>query len=331
MNVNIYYGGRGLVDDPSIFVMNKLQEVLEEIRVTVTRYNLYELKNSVSTLPQTLKGTDAIILITTVEWYGIGGFMQSFLDACWLYGDKEIIGSLYMFPIVMSKTYGEQEAVYNLTNAWEILGGKICNGLSAYVADNAEFEFNKDYVNIIEKKAEEIYRTVSQKIKTLPSSNGSLVRNAIKDTVIFTPQESEQLSKYVSDENFVEKQKQDIEELTSLYTTILNDEANGGDDYYGNSLKKAFVPGTSENVAYNIVITDRNKSFYVRVDDGNFTCDKGSYEKADINAKMSKETFDNIVTGRMTFQRAFMTGAIIANGNMKIIKLFDDLFHFNGM
>ena len=31
MKVNIYYGGRGLVDDPSLYVVNKLQEVLEEL------------------------------------------------------------------------------------------------------------------------------------------------------------------------------------------------------------------------------------------------------------------------------------------------------------
>ena len=28
MNVNIYYGGRGLVDDPTITVLNKITDVL---------------------------------------------------------------------------------------------------------------------------------------------------------------------------------------------------------------------------------------------------------------------------------------------------------------
>lgn len=47
MNVNIYYGGRGLVDDPTIVVINRIQEVLEELNVHVTRYNLYEIKNTI--------------------------------------------------------------------------------------------------------------------------------------------------------------------------------------------------------------------------------------------------------------------------------------------
>ena len=42
MNINIYYGGRGIIDDPTIYVINKMQEVLEELRVHVELYNLYD-------------------------------------------------------------------------------------------------------------------------------------------------------------------------------------------------------------------------------------------------------------------------------------------------
>ena len=42
MRVNIYYGGRGLIDDPTLFVLEKITKVLDELRVTVERYNLYE-------------------------------------------------------------------------------------------------------------------------------------------------------------------------------------------------------------------------------------------------------------------------------------------------
>ena len=78
MNINIYYGGRGIIDDPTIYVINKMQEVLEELRVHVERYNLYDGKTNITTLPQTLKEADGIILATTVEWYGIGGICSNF-------------------------------------------------------------------------------------------------------------------------------------------------------------------------------------------------------------------------------------------------------------
>ena len=33
MKINIYYGGRGLLDDPTLYVINKMQSVLEELNV----------------------------------------------------------------------------------------------------------------------------------------------------------------------------------------------------------------------------------------------------------------------------------------------------------
>ena len=39
--INIYYGGRGLIEDPTIYVMNKLTEVLGELNMEVKKYNLY--------------------------------------------------------------------------------------------------------------------------------------------------------------------------------------------------------------------------------------------------------------------------------------------------
>jgi putative sterol carrier protein len=38
-----------------------------------------------------------------------------------------------------------------------------------------------------------------------------------------------------------------------------------------------------------------------------------------------KNSYD-ILAGKLTFQRAFMTGAITAKGNFKILRLLDDMF-----
>ena len=149
MKVNIYYGGRGLLDDPTLYVLKKMEEVLLELRVTVERYNIYEHKNEIATLPQTFKDADGIILATTIEWFGIGGYMQQFLDACWLYGDKEKIGTLYMQSVVMSTTHGEREGRLTLANAWEILGGLPCSGLCGYVEDLISFEIGYTQANSI--------------------------------------------------------------------------------------------------------------------------------------------------------------------------------------
>ena len=77
-----------------------------------------------------------------------------------------------------------------------------------YVEDLVTFEMNEDYTVIIEKKAENLYRTISQKIKNLPTSNQAVKRSISRTPQLeLTPQESEQLSKYVSDDSYVKKQK----------------------------------------------------------------------------------------------------------------------------
>lgn len=328
MKVNIYYGGRGLIDDPAIFVMNKLIEVLEELNVKTEKYNLYELKNTITTLPQTVKEADGVILATTVEWFGIGGFMQSFLDACWLYGDKEKMAQIYMFPVVMSKAYGEREAELNLINAWDLLGGKPMQGLCAYVDENSDFEFNEEYIGIIEKYAESVYRTISQKKKTLPSSNHTIKQKILKETLSLTPQETEQLSKFAADDTFVKTQKKDIEELASLFKEMLNEQESGGDDYYVEAMEKSYRPQKDFSGTYMLMISDKNKNILIHIDQGKLRVFLGEKQEADVIGKLSRSVFDSIVNGRMTFQRAFMSGEMTAKGNFKTLRMLDELFVF---
>ena len=331
MKVNIYYGGRGLLDDPTLYVINKMQEVLTELRVEVERYNIYEHKNSISTLPQSIKDADGIILATTVEWLGIGGYMQQFLDACWLYGDKELISSLYMQPIVMSTTYGEREGVVTLENAWVILGGQPCSGLCGYVEDLVNFEMNQEYTLIIEKKAEDLYRSISQKMKVLPSSN-----QAIKQTVLrtqsmdLTPQESEQLSKYVSDDSYVKKQKEDIEELASMFKDILGKSSEEEDKMYIKEFESHFMPEIGFRASYLFMIEGKKQPLCLDVKDDELTCSYGNRENIDVYAKLNADVMSSIVNGRMTFQRAFMTGVMTAKGNFKTLRMLDTLFNFEG-
>lgn len=329
MKVNIYYGGRGLLDDPTLYVIGKMEEVLKELRVSVERYNIYEHKNSISTLPQTLKDADGIILATTVEWLGIGGYMQQFLDSCWLYGDKEKIKTTYMQPIVMSTTYGEREGELTLSNAWEILGGLPCSGMCGYVDDLVSFEMNHDYSLIIEKKAENLYRTISQKQKSLPTSNQAVTRTILRTQQMdLTPQESEQLSQYVADDSYIKKQKEDIEELASMFKDKLSVQQNDMQTEYITELESHFVPQGDFTANYLFMIEEKKKPLVVEVAGEELNCYYGQQENVDVYAKLTGEVMNNILAGRMTFQRAFMTGEMTAKGNFKTLRTLDQIFIF---
>lgn len=327
MNINIYYGGRGLIEDPTLYVLGKMESVLNELRVNVTRYNLYELKSSISTLPQTLKDADAIILAASVEWRGIGGYMQEFLDACWLYGHKEKISKLYMCPVVISTTYGEKEALTDIKNAWELLGGMPCSGVCAYVDETVDFEMNREYADIIEKKVENLYRTVSQKRKALPSSSYAIRKNIMKETLNLTPQETEQLSKYASDDYYVKQQKEDIEELTKLFKGMLNQHETDEDEFV-KVFNNVFQMQDDFSATYAFIIEDMEKTIFISIDGPELICKYENITDVDVLLKLTVEALSNIIKGRLTFQRAFMTGEITAKGNFKTLRMLDVIFPF---
>lgn len=332
MRIHIYYGGRGLIEDSNLYVLSRITEVLEELRVEVKRYNLYECKNEIAVLASGIKEADGVILAASVEWYGIGGLLQQFLDDCWLYADKGKLGSLYMMPVVVSTTYGEREAEQNLMKSWELLGGSLCPGITAYVENQAEFETNGNYSKVIENRAENLYRTINQKIKALPSSTTAL-KQTISGSVPMelTPQESEQLSKYVSDDSYVKKQKADIEELSQLFKEMM-DRTDGKDSSqeFIRNLKDNFkAPKEEVKAIFEIRMTDNNKTLIVDVDKDKLNCYYGDSDYADVVATTTRAVINKLVNGRTTFQGAFMSGELTAKGDFKTLRMFDQLFRFD--
>lgn len=328
MKINIYYGGRGLIGDPTLYVLNKIQEVLRELNVSVERYDLYEFKNNIITLPQTLKDTDGVILATTVEWYGIGGYMQQFLDSCWLYGDKEKISNIYMCPVVMATTYGEHDATKVLTEAWEILGGRPITGICGYIAEVSELEQNAGYDRVIEKRTEDMYRSINQKVPIFPNSN-----QAVKQKITFTqslnltPQEAEQLSELASDDLYVQKQKEDIQELASMFKDLMNVKEPDSTMFL-EDFKTHFYPQPGFRAVYKFMIAGAQLPLIVKVNHTEMECYYGDTDKSDVEMQVSTDIMDEIIAGRMTFQKAFMSGDMKMKGDFKVLRTLDLLFVF---
>ena len=335
MRVNIYYGGRGLVDDPTLYVIDRISTVLDELQVPVERYNLFEEKSKISVLPKTMKNVDGVILAASVEWFGYGGYLQQFLDACWLYGDKKMMEHIYMLPVVMATTYGEREAEYQLIRAWEMLGGIPCEGLCAYVADHVEFEASAEYKLMIDKKTENFYRTISHKVVSLPNSSMQVKKKMLRtNTIPLTPQESEQLSAYVANDDYVKRQKKDIEELTNHFKDMLGEGPKK--DEYIEALKEHFYPMDNINAIYQLELEDENSSIIIEIHGEELVIERAApgqgskHGKADVVARVKTDVFDAILAGEKSFQGAFMKGDMPSvNGNFTMVRNFDTLFRFN--
>lgn len=229
----------------------------------------------------------------------------------------------------MSTTYGEREGEVVLANAWEILGGLPCPGLCGYVDDLVSFEMNKDYNLIIEKKAENLYRTISQKMKSLPTSNLAVKQSVLRTPQMeLTPQESEQLSKYVSDDSYVKKQKEDIQELASMFKDMMGKATQDEDTAYIAEFRERFVPQQDFHARYLFLLDDNKKPLFVEVNREDLMIHYGQEDNIDVYAKLTQEIMESIIAGRMTFQRAFMTGEMTAKGNFKTLRMLDTVFNF---
>ncbi|MDC7292183.1 MULTISPECIES: SCP2 sterol-binding domain-containing protein [unclassified Butyrivibrio] len=331
MKINIYYGGRGIIDDPTLQVISQITTVLQELNVKVQQYNLYEQRNGITALPGTLKDADGIILASTVEWFGVGGYMMQFLDSCWLYGDKNRIREIYMAPVVMSTTHGEREGMMSLTAAWEMLGGLTCDGICGYIADTTKLETSNEYIKIIEKKTENIYRTINQKMAVFPTSNQVVINKvAVAKGIDLTPQESEQLSEYASDDKYVKKQKEDLQELASIFRDKMGQEdaSTGSIDEYIKKLDRTFTPVSGIRSRYKVLFQDNPKlgPLIIDVDNAKCDCRQGDDDVCDVIITTDQKVFEDILEGRLTFQRAFMAGNIKMKGDFKLLRSMDQLF-----
>ena len=315
--------------DPTLFVLDRMQEIFDELHVRTERFNLHEHKRQLTSLPGTMKDADGVILAATVEWYGVGGYMMQFLDACWLYGNKDKLHSTYMFPLVMSTTYGEREGLNTLCMAWDTLGGPLCSGICGYVEDSAAFELNKDYIRYIEKKAENLYRTISQKAVALPTSSYTMKQTvASAPPLPLTPQETEQLSKYVADEEYVKTQKEDIKELAGRFRSMLGDEGVSNEDRILADFRSHFSPQRNTDASYKLIIEGVKNPVIMRIKDDTLAIEYGNIENPSVLCKLSQDILEEITRGRMTFQRAFMSGLLQVKGDFKLFRLMDQLFRF---
>ncbi|MGN1084043.1 MAG: alkyl sulfatase C-terminal domain-containing protein [Lachnospiraceae bacterium] len=332
MKIAVYYGGRGVIEDATIYVVNKLVEVFQELNVQVRRYNLYEQKNEIAALSGTIKEVDGVVLAVPLEWYGIGGYMQQFLDACWLYADKKKLQDMYMLPVVVAVTCGERQSELALRSSWELLGGKVADGICTFVENQVEFETNTDYAKIIEEKAENFYRAISRKELQLPTGNSLIKQSMAAVPIPLTPQESEDLSKYVSDDKYVKRQKEDIEELSQMFKGLL-EKSNAGMDpkleFIANLRTNYHAPEEKTTVSYALHFDDNGRTLLVEIKEGRLFC---SYTEdapqADVNARLTRGVMERIVSGRVTFQGAFMSGDVTAKGDFKLLRQFDMMFRF---
>lgn len=324
MNVLMIYGGRGLAEDPTLVAFNKIEHVLTELQINIERINLYETSDK--NIQEDISKFDALILGTTVDWFGVGKYLVSFLDDCWYYTNHEIFSKLYMMPVIFSLTYGEIEAKEYLVRAWECLGGHSCNGIYGTFESNLLLETNEEYLQIIEKKTEDFYRIIKQKRGRLPNSNYSIINRTRSKTDIIDKQIKAYTNIFGENQQFIKKQKEHIEELTHYFKQKLQSDQKSDDII--ETFIKHFNNRTDLKVSYEIKIIDINKKVFIEVNKDKLECYYNKKIKCDVSIQITKSNLDKIINGYLSFQKGFMTGEVIAKGNLNQVYFLDKIFNF---
>ena len=174
-----------------------------------------------------------------------------------------------------------------------------------------------------------MYRTINQKTAIFPASN-QVIKQMVSVTknIDLAPQELEQLSQYASDESYVQRQKEDIQELTDLFKGLLENQEKDEDISYVEDFERCFRPEPGIKAVYRFQIDDGEKIFIIEVDGPHFKCYYGNVAKADVDIKVSSDTMNDIVFSKMTFQKAFMSGNMKTKGDFKLLRALDQMFVF---
>ena len=147
-----------------------------------------------------------------------------------------------------------------------------------------------------------------------------------------TPQETEQLSRYASDDAYVQQQKEDIMELTSMFRDMMGvpkTQDGSASNEFVDAFNKAFHPEPDVEASYIFKVDGFSLPLVITVEGSDLKCLYRESEKADVEISVSHAKLSEIVSGSTTFQRAFMAGDMKMKGDFKALRLLDSIFVFD--
>lgn len=335
----IIYGGDGYADDPTLVAIDRISHVLVELNTSITRIDLHKNDYEIQEFFKELSEAQAVIIGVTVEWIGIGGYLQHFLDKCWKYGNKQYFDNVYLFGVVISRQHYERDTYNHLIKSWELLGGVEGSSLLANIKKSVDLETNTDLLNAIDKKTEEFYRIINQNRTILPTSirkNKLLVEVPggleLEYNNIYLEQTPENNNSTIPDyQEYIEKQQQDIADIANLIKQKVNSKENNYTKTVVDIFNSCFIPNQEAvNTTIQWMISDKeNESFIMDLKSEKANIYYGITTDYNTIINLNQEALQKIIEGKITIQRAFMTGEIKVKGEFDVLYKLDGMFELN--
>jgi uracil-DNA glycosylase family 4 len=343
----IVYAGNGYADDPTLVAVDRVSSVLTELNVNIIRLDIHKNEYDIEHFFNELQEARSIVIATTVEWIGIPGRLQDFLDRCYFYGNKAFFKGVMLLSIVISKQGYERDANNHIMKCWELLGGVDGEHILACIKKASTLETDSALLNTIDKKTEGFFRAINQNRKPLPTSfreNTVLIEVPSHNTVIVQEEalnsEEENQGVYYDEtdepmtsiitnyDEYIEKQQKDIADISDLFKQKLKNSDYLEEKDEVEIFKSAYL-GPKEDVRCIIqwrVEDKRSRNIVMEIKNDKINVYFGEVETFNLIMTLSNTLLQKIVRGQMTIQRAFMTGEIKAQGDFSLIYKLDSMF-----
>ena len=97
---------------------------------------------------------------------------------------------------------------------------------------------------------------------------------------------------------------------------------------YIGDFREKFDPSVNVNAVYKFMIKERKKPLIVQISNSDLNCYYGNHEDPEVLCKLNDDVMNRIVSGQMTFQRAFMSGDMQVKGDFRRLRMLDQAFTF---
>lgn len=318
----VVFAGQTQADNPAKVACDKLIEVFEELGLSA---RLWTLDISEEDIIEDIVQSAGLVLATTVEWYGIGYPLQRLLDSCYQKNREGMFAKIPLLSLVLSRTGYEREACQHLKTSWQILGGWADLEICGVFADAIAFQSDSSAMQAVEKKAEQFFRYYLNQEYQLPHSFvGTNHVSEKKSTVQDRPQGLSPEAK--EQQERMRKEQENVMALSNKLKDKLEQKARISKQSLVEMMNESYRGKADEEYHFQVMLSDKpSESMVVLIKPSGIRAYLGREDCA-LTITTEEAVLRKILEQKISFQKAFMTGQLMAKGELNILYRLDELF-----
>lgn len=324
-------------------------KVLEELQIDIKQIQLDELPyyrgHETQEIKRILGYIDqsvGVIIASRVELLSVSGSLCTFFEYCSNHKGSAMFKKP-LFALTATDWRGEREAAEHILHVWEILGGLEFGKLGVYTP--AYHEERESILGNIERMTEDFYRMIKQGRTPMRSSDYlTFSKQEGESVTAFEHALSQESRKYegkdlAEADRLKSSEEQDIDDLANFFEKQLNQVADEAEPIPGPQLKSTkhmlsslphYFQGQHdrefEAVIQYHMIGEEPFSGYIKIKDGDCLFEEGLYPSAEVELTAEEDVIEEILTKKVTAQKAFMLGRLKVRGNFMLLAKIDQLF-----